>query len=186
MTNTRNPIVRRTWFFSPPLVRTCHKAEKDAAPLFYANNTFKAELTDGDTKTLLAWLSNTSRAYLTLVPQLIISLDPRSYFDIDSLRTQLDRDGRTVTGTAVLSKALTENGISADRIIMVSPADLTHLSKDAWLLGRGVRDAEKLRDQWFDDLQGWLDYDEYDGLTAGEAAGYKLVTGKMQGLLREA
>ncbi|KAK5120767.1 hypothetical protein LTR85_005833 [Meristemomyces frigidus] len=189
VTNTKlhsNTVVRRSWFFSPPLVRTCRKAEKDAAPLFYANNSFKSELTDGDTKTLIAWLGNTSRAYLSLVPELIISLDPRSFFDIDSLRTQLDRDGRTVTATAILSKAITESGISADRIVMVSPADMKHLAKDARLLGRGVRDAEKLRDQWFDDLQGWLDYDEYEGLTVGEATGYKLVSGKMQGLLREA
>ncbi|KAK4542259.1 hypothetical protein LTR36_006912 [Oleoguttula mirabilis] len=188
VTNTKlhsNTIVRRSWFFCPPLVRTCRKAEKDAAPLFYANNSFKAELTDGDTKTLLAWLSNTNRAYLVLVPELIISLDPRSFFDVESLRTQLDRDGRTVTATAILSKTITESGIGADRIFMVSPADMKHLAKDAGLLGGGVKDVEKLRDQWFDDLQGWLDYDEYEGLTVGEAAGYKLVTGKMQGLLRE-
>lgn len=183
-TARNNSIVRESWFFSPPLVRSCRKAEKDAAPLFYANNSFRAELTCGDTSTLLTWLVNISPRYLALVPKLIISLEMRSFFDIDNMRKDFECSGRTLPSTAVTSKCITNRGISADRILMVSP-ELKHLAKDARLLGRGVRDAETLREQWLDELQTWLDHDEYAGMTPGEAASYTLVTGKMEALLRE-
>ncbi|KAK5137781.1 hypothetical protein LTR08_007353 [Meristemomyces frigidus] len=181
-------IVRESWFFTPPLLRTCLKIEKDATPLFFANNRFRVELTDGTTNTLHAWLENTSPVYLAQVYELIISLEPRTFFDVDTLRKQLTRDSKRSpaplsTTASELSKAITDSGISANRIVMTSPVEMKHVYKDAKLVGRGVRDAPSLRDLWFDDLQHWLDHDEYEALTIGDAAGYTLVTSKMAALL---
>ena len=172
-----NSIVRQSWFCSPPLLRACRKLEKDATPLFYANNSFRAELTDGDIGTLLTWLSSIDSKYSALVPELIISLTPSAFFDIDRLRRD-DANGETHVITGMLTKLLTNKGISGDRILMVS-REMIHLDKDAKLLGRGVRDAEKLRDLWFDELQKWFDYEEY-GIRGTDQAEYEVVTGAME------
>ena len=66
---------------------------------------------------------------------------------------------------------------------MTSPEEMQHVHKDAKLVDRSVRDADRLRDQWFDDLQDWLDHDEYEALTMGDAAGYEMSTSKMAALL---
>ncbi|TKA81233.1 hypothetical protein B0A55_02363 [Friedmanniomyces simplex] len=82
-----NIIARRSWpFFCPPLLRTCQQAEKEATALFYARNTFKAEVTDGNVSALIAWLRATGPENLRLVPKLIIGVEVRSYFDLESLR----------------------------------------------------------------------------------------------------
>ena len=108
-------ISREGGFFAPSLLRTCLKIEKEATPLFFANNRFRAELTDGTTKTLHAWLENTSPKYLALVPELFISLEARTFVDVDILRAQLARDAErnpapSSTTASDLSKALKECG----------------------------------------------------------------------------
>lgn len=153
-------IVRKSGFFNPPLLRACRKVEKDAAPLFYANNSFKADITDGDTSTLMTWLTSTDPAYLALVSELVITLEPRSYFDIIDLR-HAAQDGNTSVRTHDLAATLIEKGITADKIFMTSPEDMKHLNKDVMLMGRSVTDTEQLREKRFDELQKWLDCEEY-------------------------
>lgn len=183
-------ILKQSKFFNPPLLRTCRKIKKDAARLFYANNSFQAELTDGDTSTLMTWLMSTDPPYLALVPELVITLNPRSYFDVVQLR-QSAQDGSTNKRTYDLATTLVTKGITVDRIMMTRPADTKHLSEDAYLLEGRVEDTAQLSEEWFDELQKCLDDEEYgiDGFEYdGEADNDELclVMEKMGSLLQPA
>ena len=162
-------MVRSSGFFTPDLLRTCRKVQKDAMSLFYAKNSFQADLTNGDATTLLAWLGTVDGPYLTLVPQLIISLNPHSFFDIEQLR-HAESAGTTKGNAKKLAAALAAGGVSSDKILVEHP-DMRCVVKDSVMLGCGndLKDAEDLREKWFDALQEALDEEEYE-MEEGESA----------------
>ena len=55
------------YHFTPPLLRASLRIEWEATPIFFACNTFKIEVPDGNLRELLAWLRDTPAEYLRLV-----------------------------------------------------------------------------------------------------------------------
>ncbi|KAK5694677.1 hypothetical protein LTR97_009267 [Elasticomyces elasticus] len=156
-----NVIVKRTWRFSPPLLRVCRQTEQEATALFYAMNDFIVELTDGDVTALVAWLQSMNPVHLKLIPKLILSMNVYSYFDLNALRQAEGTVGASYDHQ-VLSKLLVGGGIRADRIVMVDLTNARNLARDAYWLRRGMKDAEALVKWWFGELRNWLDFEEYN------------------------
>ncbi|KAK5726327.1 hypothetical protein LTR17_012856 [Elasticomyces elasticus] len=156
-----NVIVKRTWRFSPPLLRVCRQTEQEATALFYAVNDFIVELTDGDVTALVGWLQSMNLVHLKLIPKLILSMNVYSYFDLNALRQAEGTVGASYDHQ-VLSKLLVGGGVRADKIVMVDLTDARNLARDAYWLRRGMRDAEALVKGWFGELRNWLDFEEYN------------------------
>ncbi|TKA81236.1 hypothetical protein B0A55_02361 [Friedmanniomyces simplex] len=181
--NKDDLIARRSWsFFCPPLLRTCQQAEKEATALFYARNAFKAEVTDGNVSALVTWLRATGPEHLKLVPKLVIGVEVRGYFDLESLRRRRaeEDEGRSVPGEAGELRGLGRllvgggfGGVGRDRVVMVDLTVRRELVVDAYWLGRGTRDAEGLVRGWFGELRRWVDCEEdrFGAVDEGEGEG---------------
>ncbi|EMC93763.1 hypothetical protein BAUCODRAFT_36214 [Baudoinia panamericana UAMH 10762] len=158
--DTCTAILKRTWFFSPPVLRICRAIAEEAAPPFYANNSFKAEVMGSDTSVLQEWLNATHPAHLALIPELIISLEPRSFFDLQELRADSAATGSS-SSAGELAALLVGSGISGERVFMKVSIDFGVLREDAMWLGRRTGDVTNLWKAWFADLQECMDREEY-------------------------
>ena len=147
-------IVKQSWFFNPPLLRTCKQTESDATALFYANNIFEAETRDGEYPDLLRWLEKTDSAFLSIVRRLIIKLEVQSFVDINALRVQ--QSGKIFGTNDFLAETLIMCGISADRIKLARKAS-DHLRYDARVSKCSAPDLNLLIVTWAKDLQCALD-----------------------------
>ncbi|KAK1822815.1 hypothetical protein LTR12_002740 [Friedmanniomyces endolithicus] len=159
-TRTTSLIARRSWFFSPPLLRTCRLARREAMVFFYAGNEFRAELTGGDVSALVAWLRGTKREFLGLVPKLVVSMEVRSFFTLEALRRAEGSVGQG-EGWRVLSRLLVAGGVAGERIVMVDLTRTGELVGDAGLLQRGAGDAKGVVRAWFEGFREALDREEY-------------------------
>ncbi|KAK0947799.1 hypothetical protein LTR29_000700 [Friedmanniomyces endolithicus] len=177
-TRTTSLIARRSWFFSPPLLRTCRVARREATAFFYAGNEFRAELKGGDVSALAAWLLATGRGKLGLVPKLVVSMEVRSFFDLEALRRAEGSAGQREEW-GVLSRLLVagcrwsgggedrDGGFDADG----------ELVGDAGLLRRGAGDAKEVVRAWFEGFREELDREELDR----EEYGFGGVEGEEEG-----
>lgn len=66
--------LRISWNFTPPLLRTCLQIEVEATKIFFAENTFRIDVPDGDLHDLFEWLRDTPPEYVRLVQQLVRNL----------------------------------------------------------------------------------------------------------------
>ncbi|KAK0356767.1 hypothetical protein LTR91_007597 [Friedmanniomyces endolithicus] len=193
-TRTTSLIARRRWFFSPPLLRTCRVARREATAFFYAKNEFRAELTGGDVSALVAWLRGTKGEFLRLVPKLVVSMEVRSFFDLEALRRAEGSAGQGEEW-GVLSRLLVAGGVAGERIVMVDLTAWGKLVGDAGLLRRGAGDAKGVVRAWFEGFREELDREEYGfgevgvdeeggevggGGSLGESEEVGLVTGMMK------
>ncbi|KAK0265425.1 hypothetical protein LTR91_009794 [Friedmanniomyces endolithicus] len=153
-------IARRSWFFSPPLLRTCRLARREATVFFYAGNEFRAELTGGDVSALVAWLRTMGPGKLGLVPKLVVSMEVRSFFDLEALRRAEGSVGQG-EGWRVLSRLLVAGGVAGERIVMVDLTRTGELVGDAGFLRRGAGDAKGVVRAWFEGFREALDREEY-------------------------
>ncbi|KAK0265046.1 hypothetical protein B0A54_09165 [Friedmanniomyces endolithicus] len=159
-TRATSLIARRKWFFSPPLLRTCRVARREATTFFYAGNEFRAELTGGYVSALVAWLRVTRPEFLGLVPKLVVSMEVRSFFDLEALRRAEGSVGQG-EAWAVLSRLLVGGGVAGDRVVMVDLTRWGELVGDAELLRRGAGDAKGAVRAWFEGFREELDREEY-------------------------
>ncbi|KAK0291851.1 hypothetical protein LTR91_008808 [Friedmanniomyces endolithicus] len=159
-TRATSLIARRKWFFSPPLLRTCRVARREATAVFYAGNEFRAELTGGDVSALVEWLRVTRPEFLGLVPKLVVSMEVRSFFDLEALRRAEGSVGQR-EAWAVLSRLLIGGGVAGERVVMVDLTRWGELVGDAELLRRGAGDAKGAVRAWFEGFREELDREEY-------------------------
>jgi len=136
-------------------------ARREATAVFYAGNEFRAELTGGDVSALVAWLRVTRPEFLGLVPKLVVSMEVRSFFDLEALRRAEGSVGQAEVWR-VLSRLLVGGGVAGERVVMVDLTRWGELVGDAELLRRGAGDAKGVVRAWFEGFREELDREKLD------------------------
>lgn len=148
-------ICRVSWHFSPPLLRACIHIQVEAAPIFFASNTFKADVRDGDIADLLDWLHGVPSVYLMHVRELVLNIEPTCLADVAELSARAaDAEGMREQAVA-FTRAVMKAGFACDVIQVEMPAP-RFLEKEEAVWGVGMELACEVTDRWVNVLMGEL------------------------------
>lgn len=157
-------LVRETWRFLPPLLRVCDQLLVEAAPLFYASNSFTTTITNGDLSELITWLRETDSSCLSMVNRLILRVEPVSFGDLlDMCSARVD--GRIMQQSHALFIEAGRAGMRLDYIEVCEPK-LRHIYKDVVLMDLDEDRARRIVSGWIDQLKKQLRVHTNDGFTA--------------------
>ena len=86
--------LRTRFNYTPSLLRTCTQIQSEASPLFFRNNIFRIDVSDGNLGPLFEWLNDTPPSLASLVKGLVIKVDPTCVAQVAELAERAeDRDG---------------------------------------------------------------------------------------------
>ena len=151
---------RHTFQFTPPLLRASEQMDRDWSRVFCEHNSFSYQLTDGNVKPLMHWLRTGDPAHLGATRELILILEPTSFFDVQALREAFS-SGEVAITTDNLARAIVGAGIRTKQIRVQEP-DLGFLRAEAKTMKWDSRDAKALCQAWVAELCDWLRHAEHE------------------------
>ena len=139
-------LIRKVWRFTPPLLLVCDRVQDEAAPIFYAGNTFMGTICDSDADEITSWMRDTNPKYITQVKQLFIIIEPTCFSHLLDMTTASNKYA-VFDQAHLLVKTMTQAGLPTTRVKLVLPP-VKHMSKDALLFHFDTDDVEEFRFRW--------------------------------------